>query len=90
MGGVDSTLPGVLEPSVRDHSGKARILMAILESGRLTVSGGQFDWGGRLNIMGRFYCKIEGKFGYMLEHPFSINLLSRYCKFKRTFFVSLP
>ena len=22
--------------------------MAILESGRLTVSGGQFDWGGRL------------------------------------------
>ena len=48
MGGVDSTLLGVLEPSVRDHSGKARILMAILESGRLTVSGGQFDWGGRL------------------------------------------
>ncbi len=48
MGGVESSLPGVLEPSVRDHSGRARILMAILESGRLTVSGGQFDWGGRL------------------------------------------
>ena len=48
MGGVDSSLPGELEPSVRDHSGGARILMAILESGRLTVSGGQFDWGGRL------------------------------------------
>ena len=48
MGGVDGTLPGVSEPSVRDHSGGARILMAILESGRLTVSGGQFDWGGRL------------------------------------------
>ena len=48
MGGVDGTLPGVPEPSVRDHSGGARILMAILESGRLTVSGGQFDWGGRL------------------------------------------
>ncbi len=48
VGGVDSSLPGELEPSVRDHSGGARILMAILESGRLTVSGGQFDWGGRL------------------------------------------
>ena len=48
MGGVDSSLPGGLEPAVRDHSGGARILMAILESGRLTVSGGQFDWGGRL------------------------------------------
>ena len=33
---------------MRDHSGRARILMAILESGRLTVSGGQFDWGGHL------------------------------------------
>lgn len=50
MGGVDSSLPGGLEPSVRDHSGEARILMAILESGRLTVSGGQFDWGGRLKL----------------------------------------
>ena len=48
MGGVDIFLPGKVEPSVRDHSRKARILMAILESGRLTVSGGQFDWGGRL------------------------------------------
>lgn len=51
MGGVDSSLPGGLEPSVRDHSGEARILMAILESGRLTVSGGQFDWGGRLKFL---------------------------------------
>ena len=48
MGGIENFLPGKLEPSVRDHSGEARILMAILESGRLTVSGGQFDWGGRL------------------------------------------
>ena len=24
--------------------------MALLESGRLTVSGGQFDWGGHLNM----------------------------------------
>ena len=33
---------------MRDHSGEARILMAILEPGRLTVSGGQFHWGGDL------------------------------------------
>ena len=59
MGGVDNSLPGGLEPSVRDHSGEARILMAILESGRLTVSGGQFDWGGRLNTMGHFYWKVK-------------------------------
>ncbi len=48
MGGVDNFLLGKLEPTVRDHSGKARILMAFLEAGRLTVSGGQFDWGGHL------------------------------------------
>ncbi len=48
MGGVEDFLPGKLEPSVRDHSWEARILMAILESGRLTVSDGQFSWGGRL------------------------------------------
>ena len=33
---------------MRDHSKGARILMALLEPGRLTVPGGQFDWGGRL------------------------------------------
>jgi hypothetical protein len=48
VGGIEDFLPGKLEPSVRDHSGKARILMAILYSGRLTFSGGQFVWGERL------------------------------------------
>ena len=48
MGGYESPLPGGLEPSVRDHSGGARILIVILETGHLTVSGGQFDWGGHL------------------------------------------
>ena len=48
MGGFEGFLSGGLEPSVRDHSEKGKILMAILRSGRLTVSGGQFDWGGRL------------------------------------------
>ena len=48
MGGYEGKLLGLLEPTVRDHSGRARILMACLEAGRLTVSGGQFDWGGHL------------------------------------------
>ena len=48
MGGVDLNFSGLSEPSVRYHSGRARSLMAILESGRLTVSGGQFYWGGSL------------------------------------------
>ena len=48
MGGYEGSLPGELEPSVRDHSGRARILMVIFESRHLTVSGGQFIWGGCL------------------------------------------
>ncbi len=48
MGGFEDFLPGKLEPSLRDHSGEARILMVFLESGHLTVSGGQFVWGERL------------------------------------------
>ena len=42
MGGIESFLVGKLEPTVRYHSGEARILT------KGTVSGGQFDWGGRL------------------------------------------
>jgi len=45
VGGVEGFLPGKLEPLVRDHSGKARILIVILYSGHLTFSGGQFLWG---------------------------------------------
>ena len=48
MGGYDTLRAGRVEPFLRDHSGRAKILMVILESGHLTVSGGQFDWGGRL------------------------------------------
>jgi hypothetical protein len=48
VGGVEDFFSGKCEPSMRDHSEKARILMAFLEAGRLTVSGGQFDWGGHL------------------------------------------
>jgi len=48
VGGVESFLLGKLEPTVRDHSGRARFLMVIFETRHLTVSGGQFSWGGNL------------------------------------------
>ena len=48
MGDVDFALVGVMESSVRYHSNKARILTLSREAGQRTVSGGQFDWGGRL------------------------------------------
>jgi len=53
VGGIEDFLPGKLELSLRDHSGEARILMVILESGHLTVSGGQFFWGGNLSPRGQ-------------------------------------
>ena len=49
MGGSENFLLGKLEPFVRDHSERARILIMILESGHLTVAGGQFYWGGSLD-----------------------------------------
>ena len=42
MGDRETILVGIVESSVRYHSIKARILT------ERTVSGGQFDWGGRL------------------------------------------
>jgi hypothetical protein len=48
VGGNDDFFPEKFEPFVRDHSEKARILIMILESGHLTVAGGQFYWGGIL------------------------------------------
>ena len=48
MGGIETALVGAVEPTVRYHSGEARILTGSRESGTGTVSGGQFDWGGRL------------------------------------------
>ena len=39
---------GATESSVRYHSNKARILTCSCEANTRTVSGGQFDWGGRL------------------------------------------
>jgi hypothetical protein len=48
VGGIDIKFSDLIEPKLRDHPKKARILIGILKSGSLTVSGGQFDWGGVL------------------------------------------
>ena len=48
MGGVDLALLGVREPSLKYHPCYVSHLTATLESGRRTVLGGQFDWGGLL------------------------------------------
>ena len=48
MGDVENILAGVLELSVRYHSYNVRFLTLYHISGQRTVSGGQFDWGGRL------------------------------------------
>ncbi len=47
MGGFEDDLAGSLEPLVRYHPCNDKILTKPL-SGQRTVSGGQFDWGGRL------------------------------------------
>ena len=48
MGGVDPVLSGIGEPSLKYHPCYVSHLTATLESGRGTVLGGQFDWGGLL------------------------------------------
>ena len=48
MGGDENRVSALFEPSVRDHSKRARILIGLLETGSLTVSGGPFFWGGCL------------------------------------------
>ena len=40
--------PGVRESLLGYHSCDMKVLTCARESGRGTVSGGQFDWGGRL------------------------------------------
>ena len=61
MGGYEGSLPGEHEPSLRDHSGRARILMVIFESRHLTVSGGQFIWGGCLDFLGLLNSNVKVK-----------------------------
>ena len=48
MGSVEDIFAEVSELSVRYHSCDVRFLTLIPLAGQRTVSGGQFDWGGRL------------------------------------------
>ena len=48
MGRFEIILSGVMERSLGYHSSIAAVLTGYHGSGFGTVSGGQFDWGGRL------------------------------------------
>jgi hypothetical protein len=48
VGAFEVTISVVMEATLRYHSDVASILTSFRESGRGTVSVGQFDWGGRL------------------------------------------
>ena len=45
MGGFDAAALAAEEPSVKYHPSSIRILTLSLESGRETLTGGQFAWG---------------------------------------------
>ena len=48
MGDLEAMPPGVVESLLGYHSCDTEILTSGRESGQGTMSGGQFDWGGRL------------------------------------------
>ena len=48
MGRFEVILSGVMERTLGYHSSIAAVLTGRQESGFGTLSGGQFDWGGRL------------------------------------------
>ena len=48
MGGDEAGALASAEPLVKYHPWLVRFLTPFLETRRGTVSGGQFDWGGRL------------------------------------------
>ena len=48
MGGYEASVSAFVEPTLGYHSSIAAILTDTAESRVGTMSGGQFDWGGRL------------------------------------------
>ena len=48
MGDEEASISVFVESTLGYHSSIAEILTQALEAGKGTVSGGQFDWGGRL------------------------------------------
>ena len=45
---MEASAPAFMEPTLGYHSWDIGVLTCGHESGRGTLSGGQFDWGGRL------------------------------------------
>jgi len=52
VGGFEARTPVWVEPSVKYHSYCFEILTLLCESRQGTVGGGQFSWGGCLNLWG--------------------------------------
>ena len=48
MGGLETSTPVFAEPTLGYHPCDTGILTCGRETGQGTMSGGQFDWGGRL------------------------------------------
>ncbi len=48
MGAFEAVLAGAAEATVKYHPFETVILTQARETGRGTLPGGQFDWGGRL------------------------------------------
>ena len=48
MGDLEAMAPAVVESTLGYHSCDMRVLTKDRETGSGTMSGGQFDWGGRL------------------------------------------
>ena len=48
MGDIEARPPDLVESTLGYHSSVTEVLTWARETGQWTVSGGQFDWGGRL------------------------------------------
>lgn len=69
MGDFEVRTPVRMESSLKYHPEYDLALTLTLESGQRTVSVGQFDWGGLLNL-GHVNGNVDNALGYMLETPF--------------------
>ncbi len=75
MGGSETPAPAGVEPTVKYHPYYFGILTSPCISREGTVAGGQFDWGGCLNLEGRPDGNIRGKPGCMLGSPVYLAVL---------------
>jgi len=78
VGGFEVPALAGMEPTVKYHPYSFEILTSSCESRKGTVAGGQFDWGGCLNLVGRPDGNIRGKSGCMLGSPVYLAVLFIY------------